>query len=222
MAGAASTLLEHPADAGSHQGRELLQTIVEESARMSRLIENLLDMSRLESGAIAPNRQWQVLEEIVGSALARLQRELAGRTIHTDIPVDLPLLSVDGLLIEQVLINALENAVRYTPPGSPIEIAARAVGDQVELSIADHGPGLPAGAEARVFDKFYRGATVPPDARRGVGLGLAICRGMVEAHGGRITARNRAEGGAEFLIALPSGGVAPRFQPDNALVPAGA
>ena len=215
MRGAASTLLERPADAGSEDGRELLQTIVEESARMSRLVENLLDMSRLDSGAIAPNRQWHVLEEIVGSALGRLRHDLEGRSIHTDIPADLPLLSVDGLLIEQVLINVLENAARYTPPGSPIEIAARAMGNRVEVRIADSGPGLPPGTEDRVFEKFYRGPSVP-DARRGVGLGLAICRGIVAAHGGRITARNRPEGGAEFLITLPCGGVAPNLQTDGA------
>ena len=222
MAGSASTLLQRTAGAESEERRELLQTIVEESARMSRLVENLLDMSRLDSGAIVLNRQWHVLEEIVGSALARLKRDLQGRSIRTCIPADLPLISVDGLLIEQVLINVLENAVRYTPAGSSIEIAARAVGDRVELLIADNGLGLPAGGEERVFDKFYRGPIAPPDARRGVGLGLAICRGIVEAHGGRITARNRPDGGAEFVISLPCGGAAPRIQPDESLGPAGA
>jgi two-component system sensor histidine kinase KdpD len=113
------------------------------------------------------------------------------------------------MLIEQVLVNLLENAIHYTPPGSPIEVAARKLGELVEIRVADHGPGLPFGAEERVFEKFYRGTTKQPDSRRGVGLGLTICRGIVKAHGGAITARNRPSGGAEFVVTLPAGAQPP-------------
>ncbi len=218
--GAASSLLESlDQDAGSK--RELLQTILEESRRMSRLVENLLDMSRLESGAVVPNRQWHVVEEIVGSALHRLRRDLEGRELRVDIPSDMPLVSVDGILIEQALVNLLENAARYTPPGSPIEITTRTLNDRIELRVADKGPGLPPGSEERVFEKFYRGSVVPPDARRGVGLGLSICRGIVKAHGGRIFARNRSGGGAEFVMTLPRGDSPPIVQTEDALLEAG-
>jgi two-component system sensor histidine kinase KdpD len=218
MAGAASSLLE-TANGESEPRRELLQTIVEESRRLSRLVENLLDMSRIEAGAVVPNRQWHVLEEIVGSALTRVRQDLEGRPVHVDLAADLPLVSVDGLLLEQVLVNLFENAVRYTPAGTPIEVTARQLGKQVELRVADEGPGLPTGSEERVFEKFFRGPVKPPDSRRGVGLGLAICRGIIEAHGGRITARNRPRGGAEFLIILPCEGAAPPVRLDEVHVP---
>jgi two-component system sensor histidine kinase KdpD len=164
---------------------------------------------------VTPSRQWHVLEELVGSAVNRLKRDLADRPIRTDIPVDLPLFSVDGLLFEQVLVNLLENAARYAPAGTPIEISARATGDRIEVRVADHGPGLPPGAEERVFEKFYRGTPARPDSSRGVGLGLAICRGIIKAHGGQIVARNRAEGGAEFVVSVPVGGTAPLVQMDG-------
>jgi two-component system sensor histidine kinase KdpD len=149
------------------------------------------------------NRQWHVLEEIVGSALTRLRRQLEHHTVRVEIPADLPLVHVDGVLLEQLLINLLENVVRYTPPGSQIEISARREGKQLDLQVADNGPGLPAGTESRIFEKFFRGESSLADGRRGVGLGLAICRAIVQAHGGQIVARNRTGGGAEFRIALP-------------------
>ncbi len=201
IAGAASSLLESTAKEGPQ--RELLQGIVDESRRLSRLVDNLLDMTRLEAGAVQLNRQWHVLEEVVGSALTRVHQELAGRPVPIDIPTDLPLLSLDGVLMEQVFINLLENAARYTPPASAIDISARQEGSRVEIRVADRGPGLPAGSEGRVFEKFFRGpAAAPADSRRGVGLGLTICRGIVQAHGGEISARNRSGGGAEFVISL--------------------
>src|SRR5262249_22237705 len=157
---------------------ELLHGIVDESRRLSRLVDNLLDMTRLESGTVTLNRQWQVLEEIVGSALARLRRELEGREVSVNIPDDLPLLWLDGVLMEQVFVNLLENAARYTPLGSHIWIAARRAGARVEILVSDDGPGLSPGDEARVFEKFYRGEK-SADGRRGVGLGLAICQAIM-------------------------------------------
>jgi two-component system, OmpR family, sensor histidine kinase KdpD len=220
MEGAASSLLE-TTDGPAGAKRELLQGIVDESRRMSRLIDNLLDMSRIDAGAVVPNRQWHVLEEIVGSAVNRLRRDFENRDVRIDIPHDMPLVSVDDLLLEQVLINLLENAVRYTPPGTPIEVTARVLNGQIELRVSDRGPGLPPGCEERVFEKFFRGAVASPDARRGVGLGLSICRGIIDAHGGRITARNRSEGGAEFFLMLPHGGTPPAARPEESLVSVG-
>jgi two-component system sensor histidine kinase KdpD len=163
-----------------------------------------------------------VLEEVVGLALAAVKRDLKGREVKVDIPSSLPLLSVDALLLEQVFVNLLDNAVRYSPPGSPLEIAAAVVGRNAEIRVRDHGPGIPAEAEDKIFDKFFRGTTVAPDGRRGVGLGLAICRAVVEAHGGRISAANLPGGGAEFRIVLPCNDPPPKIADEILSVPAGA
>jgi two-component system sensor histidine kinase KdpD len=208
IAAAASSLGERCQD----KDRELLQSVVDESQRLNRLVENLLDMARLDSGTVALNRQWHVLEEIVGLALEAVKREIDEHQVRVQIPTEFPLLKVDGLLFEQVLVNLLENAVRYTPAGSTIEISAQANQSRAEIRMADDGPGLPPGSEAKVFDKFFRGAALSPDGRRGVGLGLAICRAIVEAHGGRITAANRSQGGTEFVIALPITETPPRVE----------
>lgn len=216
IAGAATSLLESPSGQDALTRQELLRTVVDESHRLTRLVENLLEMTRLESGTAAPNKQWQVLEEIAGSALARLRRELEHHVIAVTLPPDLPLLFVDGLLVEQVLVNLVENAARYTPPGSRIELSARCLGNRVEIRVADNGPGLPHGSEARVFDKFFRGTTKTTDERRGVGLGLAICQAIIEAHKGRISAGNRQGGGAEFVISLPCEESSPLIALDEA------
>ncbi|MDT4858261.1 Sensor protein KdpD [compost metagenome] len=175
--------------------------------RMNALVNNLLDMARLQAGAVQLNRAWQPLEEVVGSALAACGTLLTGRDIRVDLPDDLPLLHLDTVLIERVLVNLLENATKYTPADSSIEIAARARSDTVAILVDDHGPGLPKGREARVFEKFERGQR--ESATPGVGLGLAICRAIVEAHGGTIEGHNRehngAVQGARFVITLPRG-----------------
>jgi two-component system sensor histidine kinase KdpD len=201
IAGASSSLLS--ADSLDETTRhELLETVADEAARLNRLLENILQMSKLDAGAAAPNRQWHVLEELIGSALHRTRRELANHNVTVQLPNDLPLLSVDGLLFEQVFVNLLENAARYTPEGTEVTIRTVVDGQQVRISVFDNGSGLPAGAEERIFDKFYR-ASPHADAGRGSGLGLAICRAIVKAHGGTITASNRPAGGAEFVMRLP-------------------
>lgn len=201
IAGASSSLLEATTLAEATR-RQLLETVAEEADRLNRLLENILQMSKLEAGAATPNCQWHVLEEIVGSALHRTRRELAHHDVAVHLPRDLPLLSVDGLLLEQVLVNLLENAARYTPPGTRVAIRAAVDGKEIRIAVSDNGPGLPPGTEDRIFEKFYR-ASPTVDGGRGSGLGLAICRAIVEAHGGRIVASNRPGGGAEFVIRLP-------------------
>jgi two-component system sensor histidine kinase KdpD len=215
IAGASSSLLGASPGQSPEVRRELLQSIVEEARRLARLVDNLLDMTRLASGTVVLNRQWHVLEEIVGSALARLRRDLERHPIRVDIPRDLPLLFLDGVLMEQVFFNLLENAARYTPAGSQIEIIASAEGNCVEIRVADTGPGLPPGSESRVFERFFRGSAATGDDRRGAGLGLAICHAIIRSHGGRISARNRPGGGAEFVMSLPCEETAPRVALDE-------
>jgi two-component system sensor histidine kinase KdpD len=202
IAGAGSSLVANSLPECSR--RELAQSIVDESHRMNRLIDNLLDMTRLQAGGVVLNKQWHVLEEIIGSARSRLRQELVDHDISVSIPADFPLVNVDGLLLEQVFVNLLENAARYTPKGSRLEITAREQPGVVVICLADNGPGLPHGTEKRVFEKFFRATSgVAPDQRRGVGLGLTICQSIMEAHRGAIEARNRPEGGAEFTLTLP-------------------
>jgi two-component system sensor histidine kinase KdpD len=205
--GAAGDLLE--GEVGTR--RELVQTISEEADRLNRLIRNLLDMTRLEAGALQVRKEWHLAEEIVGATLARLDTRLHDHPVTTHIPDDMPLIPLDGVLIDQVLGNLLENAIKYTPAGSPIDISVEIMQGSVVFQIADCGPGIPIGDEERVFDKFYRAR---PDGG-GVGLGLTICRGIVEAHGGRIWALNRPEGGALFQFTLPLEGRPPEFKPEE-------
>jgi two-component system sensor histidine kinase KdpD len=174
---------------------------------MNALVGNLLDMARIEAGAVKFDRAWQPLEEVVGSALAACAPALAGRPVQVRLADDLPLLELDSVLFERVLVNLLENAAKYTPAGSPIEIAALARPETVRILVDDRGPGLPPGREEALFEKFERGAkesTTP-----GVGLGLAIARAIVQAHGGTIRGENRHDGdriaGARFTIELPRG-----------------
>jgi two-component system sensor histidine kinase KdpD len=208
VTGAASTLLEDTIDASTR--RELTETILQEAQRLNRLVRNLLDMTRLEAGALRVNKEWQPLEEVVGSALNRMEDALSGRHVRIELAPDLPLVPLDAVLIEQVLVNLLENAVKYTPPGSPLEVGASTRPGGVEVVVADHGPGIPPGEEKRIFDKFYR---VNAASGGGVGLGLAICRGIVMAHGGQLFVQNRAGGGAIFRFQLPVEGQAPTLEP---------
>ncbi|MFL5245187.1 MAG: DUF4118 domain-containing protein [Gemmataceae bacterium] len=201
IAGASSTLLEGGEGLAADARRELLESIGDEAESLNNLVGNLLDMTRLEAGALTVQKEWQSVEELVGAVLNRLGRKLAERAIVTRVPADLPLLFVDGVLIQQVLANLLENAEKYSPPNGAIEISASPFGRAVVIKVADHGPGLPPGDEKRVFEKFYRSPAVR--SRSGAGLGLTICRGIVELHGGKIWAENRGEGGAVFAFSLP-------------------
>ncbi|WHZ28219.1 MAG: Osmosensitive K+ channel histidine kinase KdpD [Nitrospira sp.] len=198
ISGAASSLAEDELNAADR--KDLARSICREADRLDRLLKNLLDMMRIEAGAVQLSREWHPIDEVVGAALARLEGRLRNHTVNTSFPADLPLIFVDGVLLEQVVINLVENAVKYTPPGSTIDLSASAGDHQVIVEVADRGVGIPSGEESRIFDKFYRGKTA---REGGVGLGLTICRGIVEAHGGRIWAENRSGGGAIFRFTIP-------------------
>ena len=204
ITGSATTLLEGGAPLAPQQA-DLVRTIHEEADRLSRLVTNLLAMTRV-AGGLEPRKEWVPLEEIVGSALERLGPRLEGRAVQSRIPDDLPLVPADPVLIEQVLVNLLENASRYTPPGTPIDVTASHETGGIHVEVRDRGPGLRPGTEARVFEKFFRGAGAPAG---GSGLGLTICRGIVAAHGGTMEAVNRPDGGASFRFTLPIEGQPP-------------
>ena len=182
---------------------ELANALRDEARRMSTLVANLLDMARIQSGGVKLNLQWQMVEETIGSALRACRWQLGARTVDTRIPRGLPLVRFDATLLERVLCNLLENAGKYTPPGAHVTIAARAGEGLLHVAVCDDGPGLPAGREDALFEKFVRGQQESPIA--GVGLGLAICRAIVEAHGGRMRAFNRPDAGACFELSLPLG-----------------
>ncbi len=201
ITGAASTLLDNEAHLDAGTRRDLLESLHEEADRLNRLVQNLLEMTRLESGALQLHTEWHPVEEVVGAALGRFGKALAGRALTTRVPSDLPLVPMDDVLIEQVLINLLDNALKYTPPGSPIEVTAADTGGAVLIEVADRGPGLRPGEERRIFEKFHRSEATP--TVRGAGLGLAICEGIVTAHGGRIWAENRPGGGITVRFTLP-------------------
>ncbi len=210
ITGAATTLrdeVELPQDTRS----ELLGTICDEAERLERLVSNLLDMTRLESDTVSLRREWVPLEEVVGTALARMEKQLKDRTIETALPPDLPLVSLDPILFEQLLVNLLENAAKYTPAGSPITVEARVGKNAIEVDVLDRGPGIPPGQEEKVFERFYRGKH--PTAA-GVGLGLPICRAIARAHGGTLHAEARDGGGARFRVRLPQPEGRPSRPPD--------
>ena len=182
---------------------ELLATLQDEAERLNRFVGNLLDMTRLEAGAIELKPDLADIAEIVGAALQRAGNVLAHHRIEVEIAPDLPMLRLDAILFEQVLFNLLDNAAKYAPPGSRIDLRARRDGDVVALEMTDEGPGIPPGDLERIFDKFYR--VQAEDRRRaGTGLGLAICRGFIEAQGGQIEAHNRRDrSGAVLTVRIP-------------------
>jgi len=184
------------------QQRELAHAIRDQSVRIDAMVNKLLDMARLTAGTVRLRKEWQPLQEVVGASLKLLEHALEGREIVIDLPADLPLVQFDAVMIERVLCNLIENAVKYTPGGSPIEISGRVEGAHVEMRVCDRGPGI-AHAGPDIFGLFQRGER--ESAKPGVGLGLAICRAIVEAHGGTITAGDRSGGGACFTVALPAG-----------------
>jgi two-component system sensor histidine kinase KdpD len=201
--GSASTLRDLANKLSASEKTELLATIIDEAERLNRFIANLLDMTKLESGAVAPNVALHDLGEIVGSALRRASRILSRHHVELDLAPDLPMVELDAVLFEQVLFNLLDNAAKFAPPETTIHIQGWRDGETVLLQVIDEGSGIPAANLDHIFDKFYR-AQKTDQVRAGTGLGLAISRGFVEAMHGTIVAANRPDrSGAMFTITLP-------------------
>jgi two-component system sensor histidine kinase KdpD len=201
--GAVTSLLGTDNGFNEEARRDLLVTIREEAERLNRFVGNLLDMTRLESGALHLNRDWVEIGDIIGSALARMENALKSHRLVVHVEPGLPLLSLDFVLMEQVLVNILDNAAKYSDPATAVTLSALRMGDEVAVEIADQGIGVPPEDIEHIFDKFYR---VRRGDRQvaGTGLGLSICRGIVEAHGGRIAARTPQRGkGMVFTVTLP-------------------
>ena len=207
--GAATTLLDGGEALDAAVRTELAATVRDEAARLGRLVSNLLDMTRVESGALNVKREWVPVEELVGAVMTRLEPHLEGREVRIAVPRELSL-SVDPVLFEQVLWNLLENAVKHTPEGTPIDLVASGGEREVSIEVADRGPGIPPAILPRIFEKFVRASA----GEGGVGLGLAIVRGIVRAHGGTIAALAREGGGALFRVSVPVEGTPPRV-PDE-------
>jgi two-component system sensor histidine kinase KdpD len=199
--GAASTLSERYDRLDAAQRSALLSTVESEAAQMNAVAENVLQLAKLSSGVLALRRDWESLEEVIGAVVARFRARKLDRRLRTHVPSGLPLVYVDGVLVAQVAVNLIDNAVKHSPPDGTIEIDVHRKDSEVEVSVKDRGSGIGDGDDAALFQKFYRGRA--ESAESGIGLGLAICKAVVEAHGGRIWARNRSGGGAVFRFTLP-------------------
>lgn len=200
---AASSLLQEDVQWDEEARRSFALAIEREADRLNRLVGNLLDMSRIEGGALKPEKEWYPVDELIHDVLGHMQPIVQGRVVQTHLPDDLPPVELDYLQMDQVLTNLIENAVRYTPPETPIEVSAQREGEQMVISVADRGPGIPEKDKVHIFDKFYR--VLGTQRGTGSGLGLAVCKGLVEAHGGRIWVEDRENGGAIFRFTLPIG-----------------
>jgi two-component system, OmpR family, sensor histidine kinase KdpD len=202
---AASTLLQEEVNWDPETRRSFAVSIEHEADRMNRLVKNLLDMSRIEEGVLKPEKDEYLLEELIEDVLERMALFLKEHPVHTTFADALPPVSLDAVLIDQVLTNLLENAVHYTPPGSPIDIVVEQSSNGFLVRIADSGPGIPEHELERIFDKFYRvlGSAQKSTTSKGSGLGLAVCRGIMEAHHGNIWAEQRSDGGTVFCLTFP-------------------
>jgi two-component system sensor histidine kinase KdpD len=211
ITGATDALLRKGDGLDREKTDELVRTIHAEAERLNRTVRNVLNMTRLESGAIEVRKDWQSLEEITGVVVGRLSSRLKDRPLSLAIPDNLPLIPFDPLLMEQVLTNLFENALQHTPLGTPVELSAWMREAEVVVELADRGPGIPVGEEEKIFEKFARSKS----SGGGTGLGLSICRVIIQAHGGRIRAENRPGGGAVFRFSLPVEGAAPAPSPEE-------
>lgn len=201
--GAASSLISYDEALTPGNRRDLAQTIQDEAERLNRFVQNLLDMTRLGSGTLKPRIDWVDLADIVGGAVERAERLTRSHAVKVDIDPDMPLLCVDAVLLGQVFFNLLDNACKYSPPGTAIKVWARKAADHIAIEVADQGPGIPEADREKVFDMFYR-VNLADSQPAGTGLGLAICRGIVEAHGGTIRAEAGLHGsGTAIIIRLP-------------------
>jgi two-component system sensor histidine kinase KdpD len=204
-----SGLRQPGADYSEEDRAELLAAIEEEADRLTRLVSDLLDASRLEAGALVPDRRPHDLAELIDTAVRRLEPRLGNRPLTIEIPETLPPVAYDYTQVDRIITNLLENALVHTPANSPLEIRVRAAADEIRVEVTDHGPGVPPEDRERLFRSFERGRT----GGRGTGLGLAIARGFVEAHGGRIWIESAPGGGARFVFTLPQRTVAAGLVP---------
>lgn len=201
ITGAVTTLIESSKVLDDATRLDLMQSIREDADALERQVRNLLDLTKLESGSVLAQRDWHSVEEVVGCAMRRVESVLLDREVVIALADDLPLVSIDAMLVEQLLVNLLENAAKYAPQDRPVEVDARIDGDDLRIAVRDRGKGLDAEERERVFAKFYRGPG--QQQRPGAGLGLAICRAVAELHGGTIQCNGRDGGGAEFVARLP-------------------
>lgn len=206
ISGAADVLIETVGPGAAPEGRALLESVRGEAGRLSRLVNNLLELTRIDSAAFHPRSEWCPVEEVVGSAIRNARTSIRGRPLKVTLPDALLMVRADPVLLDLVLVNLLENAARYSPAGTPLEVRCGAEGGGVFLEVLDRGPGIPAGLERRIFEPFFRGPGSPPG---GSGLGLCLCHAVVRVHGGTIAAANAPGGGAVLRIVLPSGGEPP-------------
>ncbi len=197
---AATTLTSLKGPDSLEMDKTLAAEIQESAARLNRLVSNLLDMTRLESGNVKPRMEWCDMSDLIDVSLRHNERELSNHQMILSVARPLPLVKADFVLIEQVLNNLLLNAAAYTPSGTPVEVKASVINGEMAVSVVDRGPGLPPESLQHLFEKFYRVPGAPPG---GTGLGLSIVKGLVEAHGGRVEVQNRPGGGAEFSFYLP-------------------
>jgi two-component system, OmpR family, sensor histidine kinase KdpD len=200
---AASSLLQEDVQWDEETRHSFTLAIEREADRLNRLVGNLLDMSRIEGGALKPEKEWYPIDELIHDVLDRMRFLLQERDVRISLPENLPPVELDYLQMDQVLTNLIENALHYTPAGTPVEISVQVTGEEMTISIADYGPGIPPNDRERIFDKFYRVLGTQRKGKEGSGLGLAVCRGLVEAHGGHIWVENRNGGGAIFRFTLP-------------------
>jgi two-component system sensor histidine kinase KdpD len=201
ITGVLSSFLEGVGNLSERSRRDLLENAWDEVGRLNRFVGNLLDMTRLEAGGVRPNLDYCDIQDLVGCAVSTFEHRLQGREIDIQVAPDLPLVRLDMVLMTQVLINLLDNALKYSSVDRPVTMAARVDKDCLVLEVADQGPGVPEHQLKWIFDKFYR---VPvPEGVSGTGLGLSICKGFVEAHDGRIWAENRDGGGLRVIVTIP-------------------
>lgn len=204
ITGAASGIMEAGAEVNLDECKELAAEIFNESRRLNRLVGNLLDMTRVESGALEIRKEPQPVDEIIGAVISYFEEQLESRLVETDIPDDLPMISGDAVLLQQLMINLLENVFKYTPPDSPLLLKASKSASEPEfitIEVSDRGPGIPEEMHTQIFQKFVRAKN--KSSASGAGLGLAICQGIVEAHGGKLGVKTREGGGATFWFTLP-------------------
>jgi two-component system sensor histidine kinase KdpD len=211
--GAATALVDGTDTLSPARCREYLETISTEASSLNRLLGNLISMTSLEAGIMSARKECVPTEEVIGAALSRVEEALGERPVAVRVARDATDVMVDPVLFQQVLVNLLENAIKYSPAGTGIELEARRTIGSVEIDVADQGPGIPPGEEDKVFEKFHRAST----STDGMGLGLAICRGMVMVHGGTIRCENRPSGGARFVVTLPYDGDPSKGQCQGAL-----